>query len=75
MYVGITFCIVWFSSGTARDWKCLMANPKAQAFRQKNASKFKQIGEGVFGGYKKGVPNGPEPRRPARNQKAAKTAD
>ena len=47
-----------------------MANPKAQAFRQKNASKFKQIGEGVFGGYKKGVPNGPEPRRPARNQKA-----
>lgn len=36
-----------------------MANKKSQALRAKD-DRFVSLGNGVFGGFKRGTPNGPE---------------
>ena len=38
----------------------------SQEFRQDKSSMFKKLDNGKYGGYKKGVANGPAPRRAPR---------
>jgi len=45
---------------------------RSRDYRRAHASKFKQIGDGVFGGYKSGVMNGPEPSTDRGRRRAAK---
>lgn len=45
---------------------------RSRDYRRAHANMFKQIGEGVYGGYKSGVMNGPEPRTDRGHRRAAK---
>jgi hypothetical protein len=37
-----------------------------QEYREEHSEKYKKLENGKYGGYKKGVPNGPAPRRAPR---------
>lgn len=41
----------------------------SQDYRADHTDRFKKMENGKFGGYKRGVPNGPEARRAPRNRK------
>ncbi len=43
--------------------------PKGQFLRSQNPGRWKKLANGKFGGFAKGVINGPPPRRPARARK------
>lgn len=45
---------------------------RSRDYRRAHANLFKQIGDGVYGGYKSGVMNGPEPRTDRGHRRAAK---
>lgn len=44
---------------------------ESHEYRAERDGVFKKLGNGKFGGYRKGVVNGPEARRPARSSKAS----
>lgn len=46
----------------------------SQEYRAQNADQFRKIGEGVYGGYRKGVPNGPEATTKRGARRKAKRA-
>jgi len=46
---------------------------KSRKYRSDNADKFVKNGNGTFGGYKKGVQNGPDPTNKKRRDKSKHT--
>jgi hypothetical protein len=50
-----------------------MPNPKSQSYRRQHADKFTKLRDGVWGGFRPGIMNGPEPTNKRRRDKSKHT--